>query len=540
MDPFSVTSFIARGKDVKVLLSFLLVLFFFEYADAQQASGKSTSRRPNILFCIADDASREHMRAYGLTDWVNTPGFDQVARDGLLFMNVYTPNAKCSPSRASILTGRNPWQLEEAANHNSFFPQKYTTVVESLSQNGYKVGFTSKGWGPGNPGEVDGKPRQLTGPGYNKIKMQTPTKAIFPHDYTANFETFLNERKEGEPFFFWYGGFEPHRPYEYGSGVTKGGKKLSDIDKVPDYWLDEEPVRNDMLDYGLEVEYFDSHVQKMISLLEKRGELENTIIIVTSDNGMPFPRVKGHVYEAANHLPFAVMWKNHILNPGRKIEDYISFIDLAPTFLELTGVTSKTSSMQPIEGRSFVDILGSTSNMTLINPKRDYVLVGRERTDVGRPHDWGYPVRGIVKGGFIYTKNYKPERWPASNPETGYRDIDEGPTKTALLKAYDEGRATRLWELSFGKRPTDELYNIRKDTFCITNLAAQKQYAALVSQLRKQMEAELQKQQDPRVLGKGDVFDSYPYAKPNQRNFYERYMEEKKQNKAKPVRDTQD
>lgn len=509
---------------LNILLAFYLLFFSSVCAMAQQFGGQKTSKRPNILFCIADDASREHMQAYGLNDWVKTPGFDRVAKEGLLFMNAYTPNAKCSPSRAAILTGRNPWQLEEAGNHNPLFPAKYTTMVEALSGNGYKVGYTGKGWSPGNPGKVDGKVRQLTGPAYNKIKTHVPTRAMFTTNYTANFEAFLNERKEDEPFFFWYGGFEPHRPYEYGSGVAKGAKSTSEIDKVPAYWIDTEPVRNDMLDYGFEVEYFDSHVLHMIQLLEKRGELENTIIVVTSDNGMPFPRVKGHVYEAANHLPLAVMWKNHILHPGRKIEDYISFIDLAPTFLELAGVSSKASSMQPLQGRSFVDILSSRQNKSLINRRRDHVLVGRERTDAGRPHNQGYPVRGIVKNGFIYTRNYEPERWPSGNPETGFMDVDNGPTKTALLKVKEDDKFNKLWELSFGKRPVEELYHIKTDTFCVTNLAADKKYAQVLIQMRKQMKQELVKQHDPRVLGNGDIFDSYPFAKPGGQDYYERFM----------------
>ncbi len=505
---------------------FLLTIIIFSLISLTSAQ-KNTNKKPNILFCIADDAALAHVSAYGLTDWVNTPGFDRVAKQGLLFLNAYTPNAKCSPSRACILTGRNPWQLEEAANHNSYFPAKFTTVIEALLNNGYATGFTGKGWGPGEPGEVNGKKRELTGKAYNQIKMATPTKAISPINYTANFEAFLNEKEAEKPFCFWYGGHEPHRPYNGGSGVSKGQKKLSDIDKVPDFWVDNEAVRNDMLDYAYEVEYFDKHLQNIIEVLEKKGELENTIIIVTSDNGMPFPRVKGHVYEYANHLPFAVMWKGHIQNEGRKIQDYISFIDIAPTLLELAGITPNKSNMQKIEGRSFVDILNS-KNKILIDAKRDHVLLGRERTDVGRPHDEGYPVRGIVKNNFIYTKNYEPDRWPSSNPETGYMDTDNGPTKSAILNAYKNGEHKDLYQLSFGKRPPNELYNITADSFCIKNLATDKKYAVILTQMKKQMELELKKQNDLRMFGKGDEFDKYPYAKPDMKNYYDRFMKGEK------------
>lgn len=505
----------------KVFLG-LTVLFVFILAQVKgQQQQENDLKQPNILFCIADDASYLHMSAYGITDWVKTPGFDRVAREGLLFTNAYTPNAKCAPSRASILTGRNPWQLEAAGNHNPFFPAKFTTFIEALGENGYAVGFTGKGWSPGNPGDVDGKRRMLTGPRYNQVKMEAPTKAMSSVNYTANLEAFLKDRPEGKPFCFWYGGHEPHRGYAYGSGTKKGGKKLSDIDVVPPFWTDNEIVRNDMLDYAYEIEYFDHHLQKMLDLLEKYGELENTIIVVTSDNGMPFPRVKGNVYEFDNHLPLAIMWKNHIENPGRAIVDYISFIDFAPTFLELAGLENDNA-MQPMEGRSIVNILKSKKGSE-VDPERDHVLLGRERQDVGRPHDRGYPVRGIVKGKFLYTKNYESDRWPAGNPETGYMDTDGGPTKTAILEANRNGKETDKWQLAFGKRPEEELYQIDKDPFCMVNLASDPAFATVKSNLQRQMEQELKEQQDPRMFGKGNIFDEYPYAQPQVRNFYERF-----------------
>jgi len=142
-----------KSQAKKYLLISLMILCFISRVNAQKSSTKNTNKKPNILFCIADDASRAHMRAYGLTDWVNTPGFNRVAKEGLLFMNAYTPNAKCSPSRACILTGRNPWQLEAAGNHNSIFPAKFTTVMEALSKNGYDVGFTGKGGDQVNQGK---------------------------------------------------------------------------------------------------------------------------------------------------------------------------------------------------------------------------------------------------------------------------------------------------------------------------------------------------------------------------------------------------
>ena len=247
--------------------------------------------RPNILFAIADDWSFGHAGAYGCK-WVKTPAFDRVAREGILFSRAYTPNAKCAPSRAIILTGRNSWQLEEAANHMNFFPAKYRGWVETLAENGYEVGYTGKGWGPGIARDEKGKKRQLTGIAFSRNKAQPPAKAISSNDYATNFIEFLKQAPRNRPWSFWFGTTEPHRGYEYGSGV-KAGKELSDIDEVPAFWPDNETVRNDMLDYAVEVEHYDRHLGRILDALDQTGLAENTIVVATSDHGMCLPRCKG-------------------------------------------------------------------------------------------------------------------------------------------------------------------------------------------------------------------------------------------------------
>jgi N-sulfoglucosamine sulfohydrolase len=480
------------------------------------------AKRPNILFCIADDASYPHMSAYGCP-WVKTPAFDQVAQKGVLFTRAYTPNAKCAPSRACILTGRNSWQLEEAANHVPFFPAKFKTYAESLSEHGYHVGCTAKGWAPGIAKDQDGMPRQLTGKPYNDKKSTPPAKGISNIDYAANFTDFLHDKPANEPFCFWYGGIEPHRRYEFQAGITKGGKKLSDIDTVPAFWPDNETVRTDMLDYAYELEHFDHHLQKMLDHLSECGELDNTIVVVTADNGMPFPRIKGQEYEYSNHLPLAIMWKDKIKNPGRTVDDFVNFIDFAPTFLEVAGITPKSSGMQPIQGRSLTDIFYSEKD-GIVNKKRDHVLIGKERHDIGRPHDQGYPIRGIVKDNYLYVHNFEPDRWPSGNPETGYLNCDGSPTKTEILEARRNQETSEYWNHAFGKRPTHELYRIDIDPECMHNLATSPRHKKIRAQLQKQMMAELKQQNDPRMFGQGRIFDEYIYADDKTRGFYERYM----------------
>jgi N-sulfoglucosamine sulfohydrolase len=478
--------------------------------------------RPNILFAIADDWSYGHASAYG-AKWVRTPGVDRVAREGLLFTHAYTPNAKCAPSRAILLTGRHSWQLEEAANHIPYFPPKFKGWIEALGEHGYFAGMTGKGWAPGVANDARGQPRQMTGRPFSARKAAAPTSGISQNDYAGNFADFLDAAPNEQPWVFWYGASEPHRGYEYGSGIAKGGKRLSDIDRVPGYWPDDEVVRNDMLDYAYEVEHFDGHLVRMLEQLERRQLLHNTIVIVTSDNGMPFPRVKGQMYDFSNRLPLAVMWPDGIRAKGRIVDDYVSFVDIASTMIELAGLKWPDTGMQPSSGRSLTAIFQS-QQAGRIDPRRDHVLVGKERHDVGRPNDWGYPIRGIVRDDLLYLRNYEPSRWPAGNPETGYLNTDGSPTKTDILKGRRDGRDERLWSLAFGRRPREELYDLKADPDALSNLAGDRRYRRRQAELRQEMERELKAQGDPRQFGKGAIFDGYIYADESGRNFYERYM----------------
>lgn len=476
---------------------------------------------PNILFAIADDWGRQ-AGAYG-NAWMRTPHFDRVARQGVLFTQAFTPDAKCAPSRACILTGRNPWQLEEAANHIPYFPVKFKGWGEALAEHGWTVGHTQKGWGPGVALDAQGKPRQLTGRAFNVRKAKPPTTGISNNDYAANFDDFLDQAPAGQPWCFWYGSVEPHRGYEFGSGLAKGGHRLDEIDRVPAYWPDNARVRTDLLDYAFEVEHFDRHLGRMLASLERRGLLENTLVIVTSDHGMPFPRGKGYAYEASNHVPLAVMWPAGIATPGRTVDDFISFVDLAPTFIELAGLAWPDTGMAASPGRSLTELFRSGKNGR-INPARDHVLVGKERNDIGRPHDTGYPIRGIIDADRLYLHNFEPGRWPAGNPETGYLDTDAGETKTVILAQHRQNPADPFWALCFGLRPAEELYDLHADPDCVRNLAAQPDHAATRDRVRERLFAALREQEDPRMAGRGAVFDGYLHAAPENVGFYERYL----------------
>ncbi|MCU0354296.1 MAG: sulfatase [Cytophagales bacterium] len=510
---------------MKILVNTKITWVFLLLVACQKPSKQTQAQNehPNILFIIADDAGLD-MSAYGST-WVKTPAFDRIAREGLLFQKAYTPNAKCAPSRAVLLTGRNPWQLEAAMNHNIYFPTQFKTYMEALAENGYTTGCTGKGYAPGKALEAQGNPRPLTGKAFDAFKTTPPTTGISANDYAANFDDFLSKRPQDKPWAFWLGFAEPHRDYEFGSGIRKGGKTLGMIPRVPAYYPDSATVRTDLLDYAFEIEYMDAQIGKVLQTLEQTGQLDNTLIVVTSDHGMPFPRVKGNQYEPANHVPLAILWKKGIQAAGRKINDFVSFADLAPTFLEVAGIEWQKSGMSPAVGRSLSSIFQSRQ-AGQVEKDRDFVLVGQERHDVGRPHDAGYPVRGIYEGNYLYLRNYEPSRWPACNPETGYLNCDGGPTKTLLLNLRRNGVDTTYWQMNFGFRPSEELYDIAKDPDCVRNLAQAPEYKAVAKRLSRRMIQELTKQDDWRMQGKGERYEQYPVVE--NLNFYERFMKGEK------------
>ncbi|HEW79433.1 MAG TPA: heparan N-sulfatase [Phycisphaerales bacterium] len=452
--------------------------------------GKAPKKRPNILFAIADDWSWPHASIAG-DSVIRTPTFDRVAHEGVLFKNAFVTTPSCTPSRASILTGQWHWRLEEGVNLHSPLPAKFEVYPDILERAGYHVGFAHKGWGPGDY-KAGGRKRNPAGQEY------------------VNFGQFLKARPADKPFCFWFGGYDPHRPYKKLAGVNSG-MRIQDV-TVPSCLPDSEQVRADICDYYWEVQRFDSKVGQMLKVLEENGELDNTLVVISSDNGMPFPRCKANLYDLGTHMPLAVRWGEKVKG-GRVVEDFVSLTDLAPTFLEAAGLRP----IAAMTGRSFLDVLISDSS-GWVNPKRDRVFTGMERHAGCRKNNVGYPMRAVRTNDFLYIRNFKPDRWPAGDPRAEftyqgqpYGDVDASPTKSYMMAHRNDPKVRKLFELAFEKRPAEELYDLRKDPAQLHNVAGQAGYAEVKSELAAALMAELTATKDPRVLGKGDVLDKYPY-----------------------------
>ena len=478
-------------------LALICLLSSLSSIDAQE--------RPSILFCISDDQSWAHTGANG-DPVVKTPAFDRVANEGLRFVNSFCDAPTCGPSRSAIVTGQHIWRLEEAANIWSTLQAKYATYTEELQKAGYKVGSAGKAWGPGRL-EPGGRTENPAGKPYTGRTLEPPYSAMRDTDYVGNFEDFISEVGEGQPFCFWLGTSEPHRPYEKGAGI-KSGKDPSKV-IVPPIFPDNDIVRSDILDYYVEIENFDTMVARAIAMLEKRGQLENTIVVVTSDHGMPFPRGKATLYDDGSRVPLAIRWGEGIKNAGRVIDSPVNLSDLAPTFLEAAGVNVPDM----MTGRSMMDLFDDNPTMD-----RQAAFIAFERHSGARAGGKGYPSRAIRTKDYLYIYNFEPDRWPAGSPDPEvcnrlipFGEYDSSPTKTFMIENRYEHGVDRLAELSFGKHPAEEFYIVKDDPHQMNNLAGNLKYLAAQNSLRRQLFDYLEKTKDPRVVGGPIEWDYYPH-----------------------------
>jgi arylsulfatase A-like enzyme len=440
---------------MRLLVSITFLLSLFLSCTSSESETEVTT--PNILFLIADDWSFPHAGVYG-DPVLRTPTFDQLASEGALFFNAYCAAPSCSPSRAAILTGRYPHQLESAGNLWSVIPDKFPNWVSLLSEAGYHTGSWRKGWGPGDY-EMGGYTHNPAGKHYD------------------SFDEFLEAKQEkDQAFCFWFGSSDPHRVYETNAGVRSGMK--TDLVRVPGFLPDTDCVRNDILDYYFEVERFDRECGQILDKLRATGELDNTIVIMTSDNGMPFPRAKANLYDYGTRMPLVIYWKDHI-KPGIKVDQFVNFIDFAPTLTRIAGLETPTS----FSGMDLAPVFNEQEQ-----EGRDRVFLERERHANVRKGDLSYPCRAVRTNEFLYIRNFESDRWPAGDSTVHqsvgqFGDIDNSISKFQIMQLKGQGGNPDYYNLSFGKRPAEELYQVREDPFNLNNLATNPAYAQVLTEL---------------------------------------------------------
>lgn len=446
---------------------------------------KATTPRPNILFILADDWSYPFAGVYG-DKTVHTPNLDKLAKRGVTFTQAYCASPSCTPSRAAILTGKYPHNLGEGVNLVGKLDTAEATYVKELRKNGYAVSFDRKGWGPGKWEKM----------GYTEN----------PAGKQQDFNKFIDSIGSNQPFCFWWGTNDPHRPYDIGGG-TKSGIDSTKI-KLPKFLPDHPSVRGDIGDYFAEIERLDREMGDLFKKLEEKRLLDNTMIVVTGDNGMPFPHAKANLYDYGTRVPLVISFPK-LFKQNIRSETFVNLIDLMPTFMEVAQVPNQYQ----VDGISLVPILRGDKTV-----HRNEVFLEREKHCICRKSDLGYPgypMRAVRTKAFLYIQNLRPDRMPAGDATiegtpSEYGDVDGGPTKAYMIENSNDFKVRPYFKMGFEKRVAEELYDVNADPYNIKNLAQSPQYTLIKKSLKSKLSKWMHDTNDPRRDGGGDEIDTYP------------------------------
>jgi N-sulfoglucosamine sulfohydrolase len=524
----------------------VLLLVFFPSVLVLGAEGK----RPNILFAFADDWGR-HTSAYArldgpgtMNDVIRTPNFDRVASEGVLFRRAFVSAPSCTPCRSALLSGQHFWRAGRAAIlRGAIWDGSKPAFPLMLHEAGYHIGKHHKVWSPGTPADAPYGGQKYAyeqaGRAFNDfsenvtrkvaegMSVDAAKKSLYD-EVLANFDAFLAARRADQPFCFWFGPTNVHRKWIKGSGKALWGIEPNSFQgKLPPFLADVPEVREDLGDYFGEIQAFDTAFGLLVKRLEAIGELDNTLVVISGDHGAPgFPHGKCNLYDFGASVSLAMRWGG--AKGGRVVDDLISLTDLAPTFLELGGVTVPDE----MTGRSLVNLLKSDKSGQ-IDAQRNRVFIGRERhVEDARAGFLPYPQRAIRTHEFLYIVNFKPDRYPLGDPNrldtnqpptaeeitentrVTLPDDDAGPAKAWLVGQRDNPQWKPMYTMAYGKRPREELYDLASDPHQMKNVAADPKYAEARAKLDGQLMDELTRTGDPRLIDDGKFFETPPMAGP--------------------------
>jgi N-sulfoglucosamine sulfohydrolase len=506
------------------------------------------AERPNVVFCFADDWGR-YASAYAALDAkptansvVKTPNIDSVAARGALFRNAFVPAPSCTPCRSSLLSGRYFFNTGRAAIlQGAVWDESIPAFPLLLRDSGYDIGKMAKVWSPGTPADAPfGKQQyayQNSGMGFNNFSEQVTqavkggksvaqARADLLAQVDGNFAAFLKARDPKKPFFFWFGPTTVHRTWVKGSGKALWGIDPEALKgKLPKFLPDVPEVREDFADYLGEAQAFDAYVGALLKQLKDAGELDRMLVVVSGDHGAPgFPGGKCNLYDFGTGVALVAAGPGV---PGpRVVDDFVNLMDLAPTFLEAGGVKRP----EGMNGKSLWPVLTS-KKAGQVDPERTWVVTGRER-HVGdaREGNLPYPQRALRTKDFLYVRNFAPDRYPMGDPKgvtpertpaanaletdtfVAFPDMDAGPTKAWLIAHRDDVRWKWHYDYAFGKRPAEELYDLRTDPDQMKNVAGDKEHDAARKKLADQLTKILTDVGDPRLVEKDCRFEKPPFT----------------------------
>jgi len=405
-------------------------------AAALATPGSGGNQVPNIMLLIADDAGWNDFGCYGNPS-IRTPHIDRMAEQGVRFTNAFVTAPQCSPSRASIWTGKYAHSTGTEDLHSPL-PEDEQILPDLLQSEHYYSGNVGK------------------------LHLGKAVRSQF--DYYSrdveNWEKFLRNRPANRPFLLGIGFHEPHRPYlreKFRTGYA------AEETLVPVYLPSVLQVQKDLARYYTEISRMDRRIGKLMAYLESENLTEKTLVIFFSDHGLPFPRAKGFLYDPGIRTPLIMQWQG-TMEPGIR-RGLTSLIDLAPTLLDLVGLDIPTD----LQGQSFLPQL------------MDETAAGRSRIYSERNwHDLDDHIRSVRTPRYKYIRNYYP--W---EPYTLPADVYGSPTFKAMRKLRKAGELTEVERQIFlWPRPEEELYDLDNDPNEFHNLVGEAAYQEVLTRLR--------------------------------------------------------
>jgi len=518
------------------------------FLSASTASFSENAKRPNILFCFADDWGRYASCYKGLdgrpnaNDVIKTPNIDSIASRGVIFKNAFVGSPSCTPCRSALLSGRYFFNTGQGAILSG---AKWDSAIPSwpllLRDAGYHIGKMYKVWSPGTPADAPYGQQEYAyekaGRLVNKFSnnatkfvqdgmtVEAAKQKLFDQ-VKENFIAFLEANKDGKPWCFWYGPTNTHRTWIKGSGKALWGIEPDSLKgKLPAFLPDVPEVREDVADYLGEAQAWDACCGVIFNLLKERGLMDNTVIFVSGDHGMGgMPHGKCNLYDFGTNV--ALVAAGPGIKGARAVDDFVWLPDLAATFLETGGVAKP----ERMSAKSVWPTLRSDKT-GLADQTRTWVVTGRERhVAIAREGNLPYPHRALRTKDFLFVRNFKPDRWPMGAPKgvtdtsepsaqelenetyAAFADMDASPTKAYYVAHRHEPEMKQYYNWAFEHRPGDELYDLRKDPDQTKNVADDPAYAKQHTKLADQLMKVLKDHQDPRVMGDGSTFDKPPFT----------------------------
>lgn len=409
--------------------------------EAQTAENSTDSvKQPNILWIVADDLGTD-LGCYG-EELVHTPNLDQLASQGVRYTNMYTVTAVSSPSRSALVTGMYPTSIrchQHRTRYKDSLPHGIKPITHYFRQAGYFC--------------TNGNFRDSTKPGKQDYNF------LADNIYDG---TDWSQRKPGQPFFSQVQIFYPHRPFKRDTTHPVDEKKV----KLPPYYPDHRIARQDWALYLEFIQLLDKEVGKVLQRLENEKLADNTIVFFFGDQGRPHVRAKQFLYDSGINTPLIVRWKGK-LDGGKVSDQLVSNIDLAPTAMQMAGITPPDY----MQGHSF---WGKNTK------PREFIFAMRDRRDgtVDR-------IRAVRTKNFKYIRNFYPDR--AYTQFNAYKK-QAYPTLTLMqvMKKQNKLNETQLLFMA-ETRPEEELYHLKTDPFEIKNLANDSTYQKKLTELRKQL-----------------------------------------------------